>query len=153
MTTFKPLEVSDIPIIVEMMQEFYAIDSYPIDVEKSKLLFSEFISNKNHGKGWLICHSDEKGIPKIAGYAILTFVFSFEYGGTIAFIDELYIKESHRGKGIGKTSIAFLKAEAAKLSLKLLYLEVENHNSTAQKLYLATGFELHKRNIMKYKVQ
>ena len=153
MITFKLLEFPDIPAIVEMMREFYAIDGYPIDAEKSKWLFSAFISNENLGKGWLICDSDERGITSIVGYAILTFIFSFEYGGKIAFIDELYIKESQRGKGIGKTSVAFLKTEAAKLSLKLLYLEVENHNSNAQKLYLAAGFEVHNRNIMKYKVQ
>jgi len=147
MTTFKPFEVSDIPAIVAMMLEFYAIDGYPIDTEQSKLLFSEFISDESLGKGWLIFDGAE-----IAGYMILTYVFSFEYGGKIAFIDELYIKENKRGKGAGKTSVAFLRTEAARLSLKLLYLEVEHHNSNAQKLYLAGGFELHKRNIMKYKV-
>jgi ribosomal protein S18 acetylase RimI-like enzyme len=146
MTPFKPIEIPDIPAIIEMMQEFYAIDGYPIDTEKSKLLFSEFLSDENLGRAWLLF---EDGNP--VGYMVLTFVFSFEYGGKIAFIDELYIKESSRGKGFGKAAVAFLKAEAAKLSLKLLYLEVEHHNSNAQKLYLAAGFELHKRNIMKYK--
>lgn len=129
------------------MQEFYAIDGYPMDVEISKTLFSEFISNENLGKSWLILFDG-----KTVGYCILTFVFSFEYGGKIAFIDELYIKEGSRGKGIGKASIEFLKSEAAKLSLKLLYLEVEHHNSNAQKLYLAAGFSLHKRNLMQIKI-
>ena len=147
MITFKPTQISDIPAIVEMMSEFYAIDNYPIDAEKSRSLFAKFISDENYGKAWLIFDGQE-----IAGYMILTYVFSFEYGGKIAFIDELYIKENCRGKGIGKSSVVFLKTEAAKLSLKLLYLEVEHHNSNAQKLYLAAGFELHKRNIMKYKV-
>ena len=134
-----------------MMQEFYAIDGYPIDLQTSEKLFLEFISDENLGKAWIIT-SEENGKTQIAGYAILTFIFSFEYGGKIAFIDELYIKESFRGKGIGKASIEFLKTEAAKLSLKLLYLEVEEHNLNAQKLYIAAGFEMHNRKIMKYKV-
>lgn len=129
------------------MQEFYAIDGYPMDLEVSKKLFLEFISDEKQGKAWLILFNDE-----IVGYCILTFIFSFEYGGKIAFIDELYIKEVARGKGIGKASIEFLKTEAAKLSLKLLYLEVEHHNSNAQKLYLAAGFSLHKRNLMQIKI-
>ncbi|MGK4566971.1 GNAT family N-acetyltransferase [Flavobacterium sp. 3HN19-14] len=130
-----------------MMQDFYAIDGYPIDPEKSKRLFEEFISNENLGKSWLIYEAE-----KIVGYTILTFLFNFEYGGKIAFIDELYLTEASRGKGIGKKAMQFIKDEAAKLSLKLLYLEVEPHNSDAQMLYLAAGFELHNRNIMKYKV-
>ena len=73
MTTFKPLEISDISIITQMTQDFYAIDNYPMDVEVAKELFQEFISNENLGKSWLIYSENE-----IVGYIILTFIFSFE---------------------------------------------------------------------------
>ncbi len=147
MTTFKTLEISDIEVITQMMQDFYAIDNYPMDVEVAKKLFQEFISNEHLGKSWLIYTENE-----IVGYIILTFIFSFEYGGKIAFVDELFIKETARGKGIGKEAIQFIQREVPKLSLNLLYLEVEPHNENAQKLYLAHDFELHNRKLMKYKV-
>ncbi len=147
MTTFKPLEISDISIITQMTQDFYAIDNYPMDVEVAKTLFQEFISNEHLGKSWLIYSENE-----IVGYIILTFIFSFEYGGKIAFVDELFIKETARGKGFGKEAIQFIQQEVPKLKLKLLYLEVEPHNENAQKLYLAHDFELHNRKLMKYKV-
>ena len=147
MTTFKPLEIADISIITQMMQDFYAIDNYPMDVEVAKTLFQEFITNEHLGKSWLIYSENE-----IVGYIILTFIFSFEYGGKIAFVDELFIKETARGKGFGKEAIQFIQREVPKLSLKLLYLEVEPHNENAQKLYLAHDFELHNRKLMKYKV-
>ena len=92
MIQFKPLVISDIDIIVKMMQEFYAIDNYPIDTTISKSLFKEFIDDKNLGKAWLILSDNE-----IVGYVILTFIFSFEYQGKIAFLDELYLKK-HVGK-------------------------------------------------------
>ena len=147
MITFKPLEISDISIITKMMQDFYAIDNYPMDVEVDKKLFQEFISNEHLGKSWLMYSENE-----IVGYIILTFIFSFEYGGKIAFVDELFIQETARGKGFGKEAIQFIQQEVPKLSLKLLYLEVEPHNENAQKLYLAHDFELHNRKLMKYKV-
>ena len=147
MTTFKLLEIADIEIITQMMRDFYAIDNYPIDVEVAKNLFQEFISNEHLGKSWLIYSENE-----VVGYIILTFIFSFEYGGKIAFVDELFIKETARGKGFGKEAIQFIQQEVPKLSLKLLYLEVEPHNENAQKLYLAHDFELHNRKLMKYKV-
>ena len=146
MTTFKPLEIADIEIITQMMQDFYAIDNYPMDVEVTKTLFQEFISNEHLGKSWLIYSENE-----IVGYIILTFIFSFEYGGKIAFVDELFIKETARGKGFGKEAIQFIQQEVPKLSLKLLYLEVEPHNENAQKLYLAHDFVIHNRKLMKYK--
>ena len=147
MTTFKLLEIADISIITQMMQDFYAIDNYPMDVEVAKTLFQEFISNEHLGKSWLMYSKNE-----IVGYIILAFIFSFEYGGKIAFVDELFIKETARGKGFGKEAIQFIQQEVPKLSLKLLYLEVEPHNENAQKLYLAHDFELHNRKLMKYKV-
>lgn len=147
MTTFKPLEIADIEVITQMMQNFYAIDNYPMDIEVAKTLFQEFITNEHLGKSWLIYSENE-----IVGYIILTYIFSFEYGGKIAFLDELFIKETARGKGFGKEAIQFIQGEVPKLSLKLLYLEVEPHNENAQKLYLAHDFELHNRKLMKYKV-
>ncbi|PKW29389.1 GNAT family N-acetyltransferase [Flavobacterium lindanitolerans] len=144
MTTFRPIQTSDIDIIVPMMQEFYSIDNYPIDIAISKALFLEFIENPHLGKAWLI-YSDEE----IVGYIILTFVFSFEYKGTIAFLDELYISDKARGKGIGKKALDFIHQEALSLSLKIIYLEIENHNEIAQKLYLSKDFVVHNRSLMK----
>lgn len=148
MTSFKSISNSDIDFMANLMQDFYAIDNYPFDIDQSKKLLQEFISNKNYGKAWLIYFENE-----IAGYVILTFIFSFEYQGKIAFLDELYLKEKARGKGIGKEAIEFIKTESHKLSLKLIYLEVEHHNENAQKLYLSTDFELHNRLLMKYKIK
>ena len=148
MIQFKPLIISDIETVVLMMQEFYAIDNYPIDVDISKILLTQFISNKNLGKAWLIIFNDE-----IVGYIILTFVFSFEYQGKIAFLDELYVTEKARGKGIGSKAIEFVKVQSHKLSLKLIYLEVESHNKKAQNLYIANGFEMHNRKLMRLKIK
>jgi ribosomal protein S18 acetylase RimI-like enzyme len=145
-TTFKPLQYSGVDVITKMMQEFYAIDNYPIDIEITKKLFEEFIENENLGKSYLIYNDSE-----IVGYVIITFVFSFEYKGRMAFLDELYITNSARGSGIGKLAIDFVKLEAEKSDVKMMYLEVENHNQNAQKLYLAKDFVIHNRKIMKFK--
>ncbi|WP_395053170.1 GNAT family N-acetyltransferase [Flavobacterium sp.] len=146
MTTFEPLINQNIETITNMMQDFYAIDNYPIDIEVSKKLFQEFISDENLGKSWLIYDNSE-----IVGYVILNFIFSFEYKGRIAFLDELYISENFRGKGIGKQAIEFIKKQTTELNVKLIYIEVENHNVNAQKLYLANDFKIHNRKLLKYK--
>ena len=143
MVTCSSLKIDQIEIITSMMKDFYAIDNYPIDIEITKKLFQDFISDENLGRCWLIYNDTE-----IVG----SFIFSFEYKGRIAFIDELYINENQRGKGIGKHIINFIKEQIPKLSLKLLYLEVEHHNENAQKLYIANGFEVHNRKILKHKL-
>jgi GNAT superfamily N-acetyltransferase len=136
-----------------MMQDFYAIDNYPIDVAISEKLFKEFIADEKLGKSYLIYHSHGERTTEVVGYAILTYIFSFEYQGRIAFLDELYIKESSRGKGIGKQTLDFIKEQALLLNVKLIYLELENHNENGQKLYLANNFEVHNRKLLKLKLK
>ncbi len=147
MITFQILQQKQIISIISMMQDFYAIDNYPIDIDESKQLFETFIANPNLGKAWLIYQEEE-----IVGYVILTFVFSFEYKGILAFLDELYIKNEHQGKGFGKQAVRFIQQESSQLNVKMLYLEVEQHNENAQKLYLAADFVNHNRKILKHKL-
>lgn len=147
MITFQNLQQSQIDFIVSMMRDFYAIDNYPINIEESKQLFETFIANSNLGKAWLIYKGEE-----VIGYVILTFVFSFEYKGILAFLDELYIKNEHQGKGFGKLAVQFIQQVSSQLNVKMLYLEVEQHNENAQKLYLAQDFEVHNRKILKHKL-
>ena len=147
MITFQNLQKSQIDSIVSMMQDFYAIDNYPIHIEESKQLFETFIANSDLGKACLVYKGEE-----VIGYVILTFIFSFEYKGILAFLDELYIKKEYQGKGFGKQAVQFVQQESSQLNVKMLYLEVEQHNENAQKLYLAHDFEVHNRKILKYKL-
>lgn len=147
MIQFQPLEKKDIDTVTSLMSEFYAIDNYPFDTTIAKNLFEEFLTNDNLGKCWLLVWNQE-----VIGYLILTFVFSFEYQGKIAFLDELYIQPKAQGQGIGKSAVAFAKTQSEELGLKLLYLEVEEHNLSAQQLYLKSGFTIHPRKLMKHKL-
>ena len=50
MITFKQFEYSQIEIISQMMIDFYAIDNYPIEIDKTKDLLNEFIAYANSQK-------------------------------------------------------------------------------------------------------
>ena len=147
MIVFKAIEITEIDDLLSMMKEFYSIDNYPFELKVFKKLLIEFINNSDFGRAWLILSDD-----KIVGYVILTFIFSFEYQGRIAFLDELYLIDTAREKGIGSQTLLFIKTVSQKLSLKLIYLELEKHNLKADKLYLKSGFEIHNRKLMKYKI-
>jgi ribosomal protein S18 acetylase RimI-like enzyme len=142
--TFRPLKKSDIKIIVLMMQEFYAIDNYPMQPETTKILLERFIADKNLGQCWLISDAEIT-----IGYVILTYIFSFEYQGRIAFLDELYLNENARGKGIGKDVLNLVNSHAIQNNLKMIYLEIESHNEVAKKLYFSNDFVVHHRQILK----
>lgn len=135
--------ISDIPELSQMMKDFYAIDFYPFDEQKTKDNFQKFINNENYGNCFKIVFEGE-----IAGYIILAKYFSFEFGGEILFLDELFVKPEFQGKSLGKKALEFVKAYSVENQFKVVLLEIENHNEKAKKLYGNYGFENHKRSLM-----
>jgi len=147
MISFEELKSENINIVTNLMVDFYAIDNYPIDIEKTKNNFEYFIQHPELGRVFEIRYEHE-----IVGYILFATLFSFEFGGTIAFLDELYISEKMRGKGLGRKAVEFSKTFAEQENYKVLYLEVEPHNISAQELYKKCDFSGHHRGLMIHKI-
>jgi GNAT superfamily N-acetyltransferase len=74
------------------------------------------------------------------GYLALSIGFSIEAGGHDAFVDEIYVEEEHRSRGIGARALAMAEEECRKIGVKRLNLEVERHNTRAKSLYEREGY-------------
>lgn len=140
---FRDAAFTDIDWLLAAMREFYAIDGYPFNEVISRQNLEKFIGDDTLGKLWLI-ESEAKPI----GYLVLTFSFSFEFGGRDAFLDELFIDANYRGQGIGKQAMQFLEAECREHGVQALHLEVERNNVVGQQLYKKQGFKDHDRHLM-----
>jgi ribosomal protein S18 acetylase RimI-like enzyme len=79
---------------------------------------------------------------------VLTVSFSFEYRGYDAFIDELYIAEEHRGRGIGRRAMRFAESAARERGVNAMHLEVSPDNQAALELYRRAGYADHGRYLM-----
>ena len=135
--------LSDIPDLCQMMNDFYAIDLYPFDEKISTDNFVKFINNNHYGECFKIIFDGQT-----AGYIILVKYFSFEFGGEILFLDELFVKSEFQGKSLGKKALEFVKDYSVEHNFKIVLLEIENHNEKAKKLYEHYGFQNHKRSLM-----
>jgi ribosomal protein S18 acetylase RimI-like enzyme len=82
------------------------------------------------------------------GYCALTIGFSVEAGGHDAFVDELYVEESFRGRGIGTQALAMAEEECRRRGVRRLNLEVERHNPRAKALYERVGFKDNQRYLL-----
>lgn len=140
---FKIATEKEVPEILAMMEQFYAIDHYPFDRDGANGNLLKLIADPDIGRIWVILHNHQ-----VIGYAALTFGFSFEYGGRNAFIDELFLISAHRQKGIGRLAIDFIEKEASKLGVQTIHLEAERHNINAIKLYKLKGFSDNGRTLM-----
>jgi len=92
---------------------------------------------------WLI-----RRAGRAIGYVVLSLGFSIEHGGRDGFIDDLYLVPAARGIGLGRALLAFAVAEAERLGIRMLHLEVEPGNDRAYDLYRRNGFAESGRQLM-----
>ena len=140
---FRLANSTDIDKLMEFMRQFYAIDQYLFDEQAARTTLEKIVDDLSLGRVWLINHEDEA-----IGYLVVTFGYSLEYHGRDAFIDELFVKASHRNLGIGTKAIQFALEACPELGIQALHLEVERSNAAAQALYRKFGFEDHDRFLM-----
>ena len=77
-----------------------------------------------------------------AGVAELSWQFSLEQAGRVAWMEELYVTPEFRGLGLGKRLITRAVQEARKADCVSVELEVVRGHERAAKLYLREGFAL-----------
>ncbi|MBD1831303.1 GNAT family N-acetyltransferase [Cyanobacteria bacterium FACHB-472] len=142
-TNFKIAEKFDIETLVEFIGEFYEFEHLKFDESIVRTALANILHDDSLGRVWLIQHGD-----KAIGYVILTFGYSLEFRGRDAFIDELYIRESYRGQGVGTSVIQFIETVCPSLEIQALHLEVEQKNTAAQNLYRKVGFKDSDRYLM-----
>ncbi|HTO53658.1 MAG TPA: GNAT family N-acetyltransferase [Myxococcota bacterium] len=82
------------------------------------------------------------------GYYVLTLGYSLEHLGRDAFVDELYLREAQRGRGIGTRALAHAAELCRELGAGALHLEVDHVNPRARALYERNGFVAHERALM-----
>ena len=142
-TTFTVAIRSDIPTLLQFMREYYEFDHLAFDEDVARTALESMVSDDSLGRIWVIHHVDEA-----VGYLVLTLGYSLEYGGRDAFIDEVYIRSSYRGRGIGTAALTFAEEQCRALGVRALHLEVERANINAYGLYRKIGFVDHDRYML-----
>ncbi|MFM8270346.1 MAG: GNAT family N-acetyltransferase [Pseudomonadota bacterium] len=74
------------------------------------------------------------------GYVILTRYHSVEKGGLTIYIDELYVEDRYRKKGIGGKVMEEIMQLARTLGAKTLWAQTETYNKAAQSFFKGNGF-------------
>lgn len=141
--TFKIVDHLDTEILVQLIREFHEFEHLPFDEGTIRFVLAKLLKKDYLGRVWLI----QQGRDAL-GYIVLTFGYSLEFLGRDAFIDELYIRESHRGQGIGTRALQFVQQVCPSLGIQALHLEVDRKNTAAKRLYRKVGFEDHDRYLM-----
>ncbi len=124
--TFALAKRADLDTVLGFMREYCEYDGLEFEEEIARRALGELLRDDSLGRVFLI----RDGLEPV-GYVALSFGFSLEFDGRDAFVDELCIRESYRGRGYGTAALKFLE-----------------ETCRARRLYEAAGFDAHERYLM-----
>ncbi|MBT8458888.1 MAG: GNAT family N-acetyltransferase [Boseongicola sp.] len=135
--------LEDTDKLAPMIAAYHDLEGIETDEDHRRAAITPLLEGSPHGAIWLIG-------PKMSpvGYVAVTFGWSIEMGGLDGFIDELWIREKVRGRGMGSEAVATLKKSLKDAGLMALHLEVSPQNTRAEELYGRLGFARRPFNLM-----
>lgn len=130
------VSLSEVDQLLPLIEAYWQHDSI-VGYEPSRLRrqLREFLSEPAYGCGWLATRSDVA-----AGYLLCSFVYSFEHGGLMAEIDELFVAAPFRRQGIGQALLDKAQSELGARGCRHLQMQVADDNEEAQMFYSRLGF-------------
>ncbi len=141
MASFREAGIADAEFILVVQREFYAEEGYPFFESEARAVVTRLLGDPSLGRAWVAVEGQA-----VIGYVVLTLGYSLEYRGRNAFVDELFIAQSHRGRGLGSRALQLVEDACAEQGVRVLHLEVERRKATTIAWYrrsdspTATGF-------------
>ena len=141
---FRECNKSDCDLWIELNREFMAgeiqddslwNDTDKVSDEQFKDTFYAGLDNPDRARFLLF---EDNGEP--IGFANLMIVFSVWTHGLAGIIDDLYLRETIRGKGYGRKAMAVIEEYIKSLGCKRIQFQSELTNPDAEKFYRALGF-------------
>ena len=129
------MEASDKEAVTEMMRNFYSSEA--VHTNGSEEIFSNdvdaCVSDDPFASGYVFIRED----GSVCGYAMLAHSYSTEYGRKVIWIEDLFLEEDARSKGL---SVMLLDLVKEKYPDHIHRLEVEETNLRAIRTYKKNGF-------------
>lgn len=135
MLTIRPANVRDVPLLKTLIHEFAAFERLPVTVTDDSLRRDGFGERPK----FRVIMADWNGEP--AGYAFFFDYYSTFEGRAGIFLEDIYVRESYRGKEIGKALLAWVAAMARDEGCFGVRWQVLDWNTPAIEFYRKLGAE------------
>lgn len=127
----------DLRALLPLVEAYHTLDGIETDEDHREAAIAPLLEGSPLGCVYLI---GPRRAP--VGYIVITFGWSVEFGGMEGFIDEFFIRQTVRGRGVGSEVLTGLLPQLDAAGLSALNLEVRADNERLQKLYARAGFRL-----------
>lgn len=138
--------LDDLERLLPMVEAYHEFEGIESNAAHREAALRPLLEGVPHGAIWLIG-------PKIApvGYVCVSFGWSLELGGLDGMIDEFWIREKIRGRGMGSDAVVALQKTLQAAGVRALSLEVASGNDKAQRLYGRAGFKARGHQLMTWR--
>jgi GNAT superfamily N-acetyltransferase len=121
--------------LLDMMQEFNALEDIPWSREDVTPAVMRLLDSPELG---VIAHILEGST--LRGYVVLTWGFDLEWAGRDAFLTELYLLPSARGRGLGRRALPLIEELARRRGARAVHQMVRPEKHAALQLYSGAGY-------------
>ena len=130
----RKFQKEDKELFLSYLNKFYHSEAvlHPTDTQLHLNIFDELMRSEEYLVGYTFTLEGEN-----VGYGLLSKSFCPEIGGSIVWIEQLYINEDNRGKGIATEFLDFIEKQFGPDRIRL---EVEEDNENAISLYKKKGY-------------
>jgi len=136
MMVIRDMTEADTEKVLEMMRVFYTspavLSNGSEDIFRNDV--KSCVGDNPYLEGYVFTEDNQ-----ILGYSMIAKSYSTEFGKACIWIEDLYIEQGYRGKGIGTEFFTFIEK---KYPNSVLRLEVEEENENAIRVYEKCGYEI-----------
>ncbi len=131
------MEEKDRAVFLKFSEMFYDSPAvaHSVPARYHEDAFSELMRSDAYAEGFMI-EADGKEV----GFALTAKTYSRESGGMVLWLEELFILDGYRSRGLGREYFSFIEAYARENGFARIRLEVEDANVRARALYERLGY-------------
>ena len=133
--TIRPATVADLPVILELIRDLATYERAPNEVTATEQILRETLFGEKRAAEVLLLFENEIA----AGFAVFFHNFSTWLGRPGLYLEDLFVRPEHRGKGYGRALLVELAKIARERNCGRLEWAVLDWNEPAIQFYLKLG--------------
>ena len=131
----RPAKVADVPVILELIRALATYERAPNEVTATEESLAEVLFGKKPAAEVLLAVENEKAI----GFAVYFHNFSTWLGRPGLYLEDLFVKPEHRGRGYGRALLIHLANIARDRGCGRMEWAVLDWNEPAIQFYRSLG--------------
>ncbi len=127
---------ADVPEILVLMRQYWTFENITgFNAAQLSQLLKRIVSLPQLGSMWVAREGEV-----MVGYLIAVLVFSLEYQGLVAEIDEVFVVPQSRGHGIGAALVDAAESALTSAGCTFIQLQLGVGNASARAFYDRRGY-------------